>query len=153
MTQKEEHVLDPASAVARVPLKLTKRFTEKLNHDGSVERSESQEISVTNGTARMPSFESINAIFGVRGNPTQGVTPKVKVMDEVERFLQGMPSDERSEEHTSELQSLMRISYAAFCLKKQILTTLPTILTGFSHPHVTPHSIITCQTNCTCRSA
>src|SRR3546814_2288264 len=26
--------------------------------------------------------------------------------------------DERSEEHTSELQSLMRISYAVFCLKK-----------------------------------
>src|SRR3546814_5704063 len=33
--------------------------------------------------------------------------------------------DERSEEHTSELQSLMRISYAVFCLKKktQILQT------------------------------
>src|SRR3546814_7082028 len=32
----------------------------------------------------------------------------------------------RSEEHTSELQSLMRISYAVFCLKKKktILTTL-----------------------------
>src|SRR3546814_8456731 len=28
--------------------------------------------------------------------------------------------DERSEEHTSELQSLMRISYAVFCLKKKI---------------------------------
>src|SRR3546814_1963489 len=27
---------------------------------------------------------------------------------------------ERSEEHTSELQSLMRISYAVFCLKKTI---------------------------------
>src|SRR3546814_9832942 len=27
---------------------------------------------------------------------------------------------ERSEEHTSELQSLMRISYAVFCLKKNI---------------------------------
>src|SRR3546814_8334741 len=27
-------------------------------------------------------------------------------------------SDPRSEEHTSELQSLMRISYAVFCLKK-----------------------------------
>src|SRR3546814_3149535 len=27
-------------------------------------------------------------------------------------------SGERSEEHTSELQSLMRISYAVFCLKK-----------------------------------
>src|SRR3546814_10003204 len=28
------------------------------------------------------------------------------------------PSSMRSEEHTSELQSLMRISYAVFCLKK-----------------------------------
>src|SRR3546814_923546 len=28
------------------------------------------------------------------------------------------PNSERSEEHTSELQSLMRISYAVFCLKK-----------------------------------
>src|SRR3546814_19119570 len=30
---------------------------------------------------------------------------------------------ERSEEHTSELQSLMRISYAVFCLKKKNKTT------------------------------
>src|SRR3546814_10309623 len=29
----------------------------------------------------------------------------------------------RSEEHTSELQSLMRISYAVFCLKKKNLNT------------------------------
>src|SRR3546814_7097434 len=29
----------------------------------------------------------------------------------------------RSEEHTSELQSLMRISYAVFCLKKKTLPT------------------------------
>src|SRR3546814_4675845 len=29
----------------------------------------------------------------------------------------------RSEEHTSELQSLMRISYAVFCLKKKKTTT------------------------------
>src|SRR3546814_1644882 len=37
----------------------------------------------------------------------------------------------RSEEHTSELQSLMRISYAVFCLKKKktkILTTKEQIL-------------------------
>src|SRR3546814_7593920 len=30
---------------------------------------------------------------------------------------------ERSEEHTSELQSLMRISYAVFCLKKKKITS------------------------------
>src|SRR3546814_10204611 len=33
--------------------------------------------------------------------------------------LQHGRAGERSEEHTSELQSLMRISYAVFCLKKQ----------------------------------
>src|SRR3546814_8668684 len=32
----------------------------------------------------------------------------------------------RSEEHTSELQSLMRISYAVFCLKKKKNTPIPT---------------------------
>src|SRR3546814_5316508 len=31
----------------------------------------------------------------------------------------GIAGDRRSEEHTSELQSLMRISYAVFCLKKK----------------------------------
>src|SRR3546814_9722704 len=34
----------------------------------------------------------------------------------------------RSEEHTSELQSLMRISYAVFCLKKKKTKTRPEIL-------------------------
>src|SRR3546814_9013692 len=34
--------------------------------------------------------------------------------------IQGAPgATRRSEEHTSELQSLMRISYAVFCLKKK----------------------------------
>src|SRR3546814_9418223 len=32
----------------------------------------------------------------------------------------------RSEEHTSELQSLMRISYAVFCLKKKMIKNKPT---------------------------
>src|SRR3546814_6356683 len=32
---------------------------------------------------------------------------------------EGMAAAVRSEEHTSELQSLMRISYAVFCLKKK----------------------------------
>src|SRR3546814_6720321 len=33
------------------------------------------------------------------------------------------PAEQRSEEHTSELQSLMRISYAVFCLKKKTSNT------------------------------
>src|SRR3546814_2205798 len=39
---------------------------------------------------------------------------------------------DRSEEHTSELQSLMRISYAVFCLKKKIHTHYLTTLIHFS---------------------
>src|SRR3546814_1866448 len=40
-----------------------------------------------------------------------------------ERSLElGRLRAERSEEHTSELQSLMRISYAVFCLKKKKIT-------------------------------
>src|SRR3546814_9449759 len=34
-----------------------------------------------------------------------------------------LPALSRSEEHTSELQSLMRISYAVFCLKKKNIHT------------------------------
>src|SRR3546814_5452022 len=41
-------------------------------------------------------------------------------IESVYRNLLSMPAQRgRSEEHTSELQSLMRISYAVFCLKKK----------------------------------
>src|SRR3546814_2331268 len=35
------------------------------------------------------------------------------------QYVEAMAAMHRSEEHTSELQSLMRISYAVFCLKKK----------------------------------
>src|SRR3546814_2070423 len=37
-----------------------------------------------------------------------------------------VPPEDRSEEHTSELQSLMRSSYAVFCLKKNIQQQMST---------------------------
>src|SRR3546814_3414404 len=42
----------------------------------------------------------------------------------------------RSEEHTSELQSLMRISYAVFCLKKKTPTHTQQIQIGVAHSRV-----------------
>src|SRR3546814_5551927 len=42
-----------------------------------------------------------------------------RVMAGGERARQARRARRRSEEHTSELQSLMRISYAVFCLKKK----------------------------------
>src|SRR3546814_2526009 len=41
----------------------------------------------------------------------------------------------RSEEHTSELQSLMRISYAVFCLKKKTKTKQYIVATDQTHIH------------------
>src|SRR3546814_2022018 len=52
----------------------------------------------------------------------------------------------RSDEHTSELQSLMRISYAVFCLKKKSQTSLSQIHTcqGIrTYVHPTPHHTLT----------
>src|SRR3546814_3126647 len=46
-------------------------------------------------------------------------------------------TDFRSEEHTSELQSLMRISYAVFCLKKKKKTDMYNNATG--HRQHTSH--------------
>src|SRR3546814_10174899 len=42
-------------------------------------------------------------------------------------------ANDRSEEHTSELQSLMRISYAVFCLKNKNQSHI--------HHHTLPHTI------------
>src|SRR3546814_4193186 len=48
-----------------------------------------------------------------------GVAPEADVADQREHACRHGAPEERSEEHTSELQSLMRISYAVFCLKKK----------------------------------
>src|SRR3546814_2201090 len=56
----------------------------------------------------------------------------------------------RSEEHTSELQSLMRISYAVFCLKKKNKKKMITHYTKTfvqSHDHVNKQENITTKSN------
>src|SRR3546814_3602446 len=54
----------------------------------------------------------------------QGIIPPVPRSEA--DFDPGAKFHIRSDEHTSELQSLLRISYAVFCLKKQCNTTAPT---------------------------
>src|SRR3546814_6942693 len=58
-----------------------------------------------------PKWQPSVAFFAVRtgGEPAQACVQGAQVR-----------LGPRSEEHTSELQSLMRISYAVFCLKKKI---------------------------------
>src|SRR3546814_2889862 len=47
-----------------------------------------------------------------------------EALDDLHEHCQRRRTDVRSEEHTSELQSLMRISYAVFCLKKKNICNL-----------------------------
>src|SRR3546814_10129035 len=65
-------------------------------------------------------------------NATSSLT-QIRPMGEYTLVLQQGSSNNialalvRSEEHTSELQSLMRISYAVFCLKKKKITSTNTM--------------------------
>src|SRR3546814_9293333 len=68
--------------------------------------------------------EQINAKGGVLGRPLEVVSRDDQGKPgEAVRYAEELFTREdvvmRSEEHTSELQSLMRISYAVFCLKKK----------------------------------
>src|SRR3546814_7662215 len=63
----------------------------------------------------------MNSRMVICGDPKQVDLPVPAtsgLADAVAR-LEGLEGIARSEEHTSELQSLMRISYAVFCLKKK----------------------------------
>src|SRR3546814_2091758 len=51
--------------------------------------------------------------------PSQAVAIAPHLVNKVGKKWHIAYADYRSEEHTSELQSLMRISYAVFCLKKK----------------------------------
>src|SRR3546814_1229674 len=59
----------------------------------------------------------------------------------LDKWFQVQAWNHRSEEHTSELQSLMRISYAVFCLTKKTtqpqLHILQTTITDYLTTHIT----------------
>src|SRR3546814_10068347 len=57
----------------------------------------------------------------------------------------GSATADRSEEHTSELQSLMRISYAVFCLKKKNSQD-----TTYNHTYRLIHATTTCISQLYC---
>src|SRR3546814_6168108 len=78
-------------------------------------------------------FRSIREMFMVDLQPSRAImqfnaggcveVDAIHFVDDAERLMLfdtgGIELHDRSEEHTSELQSLMRISYAVFCLKKK----------------------------------
>src|SRR3546814_6751391 len=70
--------------------------------------------AVRPGTRRNPSAHS-----RLETDMSKRQSAKYKLDRRMGENIWGRPKSPRSEEHTSELQSLMRISYAVFCLKKK----------------------------------
>src|SRR3546814_10274177 len=83
--------------------------------------------------------ESLIVAFGDRHAGSHGMSAialqqsRMARIEQYQRIAQMQPRNRttraRSEEHTSELQSLMRTSYAVFCLKKKKIKRQPNITT------------------------
>src|SRR3546814_5277407 len=84
----------------------TKKQQKQASGDGKAERLRALRLA----------HEATRREAGIWGEMTVG-----EILHQASRsvFMQVWKGQRRSEEHTSELQSLMRISYAVFCLKKK----------------------------------
>src|SRR3546814_10461814 len=85
-------------------------FTLASDEDGSVCEAYGTWIEKSMYGRKYMGIDRATFLIGADGKVAR-IWRKVKVPGHVEEV--------RSEEHTSELQSLMRISYAVFCLKKK----------------------------------
>src|SRR3546814_4483078 len=85
-------------------------------------RSDAERLDVFNGFLLSANLDALFDRFLISFD-NQGalvIAPTLAEMDLLPLGIRpGMKLRWRSEEHTSELQSLMRISYAVFCLKKK----------------------------------
>src|SRR3546814_5491174 len=80
---------------------------------GQTISSQSEQLVVTTGLPDQNSFSLSATKLAINGN-CDGASTTLNI-----RAADRYNNPVRSEEHTSELQSLMRISYAVFCLKKK----------------------------------
>src|SRR3546814_4736361 len=92
------------------------RFQTEISCLGRTLRTE---FNQSTGSARRRSRKGPVARVQVKAG-RDGKTPTVGGLSS---SIAALTLSNRSEEHTSELQSLMRISYAVFCLKKKKKTT------------------------------
>src|SRR3546814_3470855 len=94
----------------------TYRSQQTLGGERNVLASNNNNFTeAANGEPTLISIDDATTLFHEFGHAIHYLLQQVNYP-----ALAGVPRDfVRSEEHTSELQSLMRISYAVFCLKKK----------------------------------
>src|SRR3546814_9897152 len=98
-----------------------------LIDSGKPEQALPVALSVVEATTRVLGADSpralraklnLSSLYARLGRLDETLAMQLEVIEARTRLL-GPRHPDRSEEHTSELQSLMRISYAVFCLKKK----------------------------------
>src|SRR3546814_2001448 len=121
-TADELRSSDWSSDVCSSDLKLAREANEKKTQDEKISELRQRDANLRNAANQLVTTEQSydtslrggwpNFISGWLPSPETGAFNKnaAALLD---------AGQARSEEHTSELQSLMRISYAVFCLKKQ----------------------------------
>src|SRR3546814_9696186 len=102
---------------------LRERARDSLEHNGGVDAAAFEKLSsqlryIDGDYNDAGTFERLRKALGGAEHPLHYLAIPPSLFATVVRA--------RSEEHTSELQSLMRISYAVFCLKKKNKTVTPT---------------------------
>src|SRR3546814_4022428 len=107
------------TAMVGIPQKNTVPLLPTKIGDLSVEYISLDDVSDPTQTViafkKLISEEKVDAFIGPTGSPN--------AMGIIQFVAESGTPMLRSEEHTSELQSLMRISYAVFCLNKKMKTT------------------------------
>src|SRR3546814_5103380 len=126
-----EPLLDPSPVAAEVhpcPLQADlRRLVPLTKHDDALHMGRYADVSIALGTKHRPNRQlepvdggqGIFDPFGDAQNVIRLTKPHAARAEQAQRqlgFVEGPP--QRSEEHKSELQSLIRISYAVFCLQK-----------------------------------
>src|SRR3546814_10530340 len=76
-------------------------------------------LAKARGRFGLPSLEPFSRLFYAVLNRMRFGEHRGGMFVRARGVADGRTVERRSEEHTSELQSLMRISYAVFCLKKK----------------------------------
>src|SRR3546814_3036880 len=97
------------------------KVVDHINHI-AIPRIDQQRIVIIANPAHRPVCRRETIIIWVVNPVIAGKKQIVQVNADGIATIAVVPSA-RSEEHTSELQSLMRISYAVFCLKKKTTNT------------------------------
>src|SRR3546814_4809828 len=124
-TQALLHDIGTAPSAERIESDIRKLVSFGTRHTLSDTKSDTRGI----GAARRwihAEFERISAQCGgcLAVIDVAGTIPREERIPEPTEVVSVLAIQRRSEEHTSELQSLMRISYAVFCLKQKKQTTI-----------------------------